>query len=131
MNTLTFKYRKNAKKAAFEALKAGMENQSLIEKNILYFDDLDSMFSFMTGSRAKIIQTIQEQKPHSIYELAKILDLNQSYVLKEFKFLERLGIVKGESKETSGRKTIFPTTKYDHFVIDWDVVPKKGTAANF
>jgi predicted transcriptional regulator len=130
MKTLTFKYKNNPKKAIFEVLKAGMEDQVLIEKDILYFSDLDSMFSFMTGSRAKIIQAIQEQKPHSIYELAKILDLNQSYVLKEFKFLARLGIVNGEPDEDSSRKTIKPISKYDHFVIDWEVVPK-NTVVNF
>jgi predicted transcriptional regulator len=124
MKTLTFKYKKNAKKAALEALKSGMEGKTLIEKDILYFNDLDSMFSFMTGSRAKIIQAIKERSPHSIYELAKILDLNQSYVLKEFKFLQGLGIVKGESEEVSGRKTIRPFINYDHFVIDWEVIPR-------
>lgn len=130
MKTLTFKFKKNVKKSAFEALKAGMEGKTLIEKDVLYFNDLDSMFSFMTGSRAKIIQAIQERKPHSIYELAKILDLNQSYVLKEFKFLEGLGIVKGKSGEASGRKTIRPFSNYDHFVIDWEVVPK-SSVVNF
>lgn len=109
---------------------SSMEGKTLIEKDVLYFNDLDSMFSFMTGSRAKIIQAIQERQPHSMYELAKILDLNQSYVLKEFKFLEGLGIVKGELEEKSGRKTIRPFIKYDHFVIDWEVIPK-NTVVNF
>jgi len=129
MKTLTLKYKKSGKQAIFEALKSGFDGETLVEKDVLYFEDLDTMFNFMTGSRARIIQAIQEKKPHSIYELAKILDLNQSYVLKEFKFLEQLGVLSGKNEELSGRKTIRPIANYDHIVIDWEVLPKKSVSS--
>ncbi|MFZ4404901.1 MAG: ArsR family transcriptional regulator [Pseudobdellovibrionaceae bacterium] len=118
MNTLTFKYRPGGRQKLLANMKAAIKGKTKIEDDIIYFESLDMVDCFINPMKAKIIRAIQQHKPESIYELSKILKMDQGYIQKEVKFLENLGIIKIESLQDNGRTKSKPHLIYDTFLID-------------
>jgi predicted transcriptional regulator len=78
--------------------------------------------------KAKIIKTIKETNPDSIYSLAKILKRDFKTVRNELRILEEFGIVKltegkskGKIKKGTNRKVLKPTVAIDKLVIDLEI----------
>lgn len=118
MKTLTFKYRPGGRKRILANMKAAIGGKIKVENDVIYFDSLDMVDSFINPMKAKIIRAIQQNQPESIYELSKILEKDQGYIQKEVKFLENLGIITIESRKDNGRLKSVPHLIYDTFLID-------------
>lgn len=130
MKTLTFKYRPGGRKKMLAEMKAAIQGKTKIEDDIIYFESLDLVDSFINPMKAKIIRAIQQHQPESIYELSKILEKDQGYIQKEVKFLENLGVISIESKQDNGRTKSVPHLVYDTFLIDLGL-GDLGTVVNF
>jgi predicted transcriptional regulator len=66
-----------------------------------------------------LLQTLTEEKPESLYDLAQKLEKDQAYVLREAKVLEGLRLLElRSSSKTEGRKKLKPIALYDKVVID-------------
>ena len=120
MKTMTFKYRPNNRSKMLASMKKAIAGESQVFADVIFFESLDLVDSFINPMKAKIIRSIQKHSPESIYELAKILGKDQGYIQKEVKFLEGLGILKIESTKDNGRTKSVPTVIYDKFIIDLD-----------
>lgn len=118
MKTMTFKYRPNNRSNMLSSMKKAIAGEPQVFEDVIFFESLDLVDSFINPMKAKIIRSIQKHSPASIYEIAKILNKDQGYIQKEVKFLEGLGILKVESIKDNGRTKSVPTVIYDKFIID-------------
>lgn len=118
MKTLTFKYRPGNKGKMLSDMKKSIVGRVKVEDDVVYFESLDLVDSFINPTRAKIIQAVKTHKPKSIYELSKILKMDQGYIQKEVQFLEGLGVLAVETVKEGGRQKSVPRVLFDRFVID-------------
>ena len=120
MKTMTFKYRPNNREKMLQSMESAVSGKPQIHEDVIYFDNLDLVDSFINPMKARIIRAIQKHHPQSIYELSQILKKDQGYVQREVKFLEGLGILEISSTSEGGRVRSVPKVIYDKFVIDLD-----------
>lgn len=118
MKTLTLCYRNYGKEILFDTIKESTEGKSKIEKDVIYFNDLNAMYKFMSPARAELLSVIKNDKPKSIYELSQKIHKDQGYVSKEIKFLNSLGIVDLIPDNSESRKKLIPIVKFDRIVFD-------------
>ncbi len=124
MKIFTFRYEKNPRKSAISAMKAAIKTgKPDIRDNELVCDSMDAMLKIMSKARFEVFAAIVENKPESLYELAKILDKDQGNVLRDVKSLESLGLVKLVSAKDGKRERLKPESSYDKIVIEF--APKK------
>ncbi len=64
---------------------------------------------------------IHEDHPASVYDLAKLIDRDLSYVSKEVRVLEGLGLISLEKETVRGRVRFKPVALYDRIVVDFDL----------
>jgi len=72
------------------------------------------MRGVLTEKRLEILKIIRDQKPASVYELAKIADRDLKNVIQDLSYLQELGIV--AITETGARKV--PHFDYDRISIE-------------
>lgn len=65
-----------------------------------------------------ILMCIQSFNPKSVYELAKIIDMDQSNLNKLINFFEELGAIKVEEKKIRGRLVRTPLVEYEKIEFD-------------
>lgn len=82
-----------------------------------YVADVETARAIFTEGRMKIIQTLKEKSPKSIYELAKLLKRDFKNVYDDVTFLSQLGILKVEEK-TTGRKQKKPILLCDKILFE-------------
>lgn len=81
------------------------------------FENLETMRKVLTEERLKILKTIKEDAPSSIYELAKLLHRNLKNVSDDVHYLADVGLV--ELKKTKeGREKTIPTVSYNKILIE-------------
>ena len=109
MKIFTVRYEKNPKKSALEAMKRAIETSTPdIKGDELICDSMEAMLKVMTRSRFEAFAAIVENRPDSIYELAKALDKDQGNVLRDVKALESLGLVKLKVAKDGEREKRIP-----------------------
>jgi predicted transcriptional regulator len=67
-----------------------------------------------------VLLSIQQLKPASIYELAKLLKKDQSTLNKLILFFEEIGVVRVEEKKVKGRAVKAPRVEYDRIEFKLD-----------
>lgn len=67
-----------------------------------------------------ILISIQSLKPKSVYELAKMIDMDQSNLNKIILFFEDMGVLKVKERKVNGRTVKTPVVKYEK--IEFDLV---------
>ncbi|MCB0326304.1 MAG: hypothetical protein KDD52_01670 [Bdellovibrionales bacterium] len=65
-----------------------------------------------------ILTLIQNIKPQSIYELAKLSDIDVSNLNKIILFFEEIGAIEVEKKKIKGRETKIPKVPYKQIQFD-------------
>jgi predicted transcriptional regulator len=81
------------------------------------FENLETMRKVLTEERLKILKTIKEEKPLSIYALAKLVHRNLKNVSDDVHCLADIGFV--ELKKTKeGREKTTPTVNYNKILIE-------------
>ena len=83
----------------------------------IYFDSIDSMRAVLTNKRLQILKVIREQKPSSVYELAKILGRDLKNVNQDLKLLSDIGLVTLEKTETD-KKRVIPHVEYAKILLE-------------
>lgn len=111
-----------------EAAQSFVRNWKLAEKNrlnenpydlILTFPDMSGLAKIFSPERIRLIMTVRDEKPESIYQLAKLLERAPGNVKKDVDELAELGILELKKKITKGqgRKSIQPEYNWDGFDI--------------
>ncbi len=83
----------------------------------LYFDSIDTMRGVLTNNRLLILRTIREEKPKSVYELAKILGRDLKNVNQDLRMLSDLGLVTLETSSERKRRVI-PHVDYRKIILE-------------
>lgn len=83
----------------------------------IYFDSIDTMRAVLTNKRLQILKVIREQKPSSVYELAKILGRDLKNVNQDLKLLSDIGLVTLERIETD-KKRVVPHVDYAKILLE-------------
>lgn len=99
---------------AWKKLKAG---KKVKKEEGIYFDSIDTMRAVLTNKRLQILKVIREQKPSSVYELAKILGRDLKNVNQDLKLLSDIGLVTLEKIETD-KKRVVPHVDYAKILLE-------------
>ena len=65
-----------------------------------------------------LLMAILNQRPHSIYQLAKLTNRDISNIKKVISFFEGIGAIRLEERTISGRKVKKPIVDYDRIEFD-------------
>lgn len=86
---------------------------------VLSLPDLSYLGKILSIERLRLLKAIKENKPESIYQLAKILDRAISNVQKDVAELAEYGIIELKKKRKKGQKreTVEPHYNWDGFDI--------------
>ncbi|HAZ13806.1 MAG: hypothetical protein A2X86_19585 [Bdellovibrionales bacterium GWA2_49_15] len=86
---------------------------------VLAFPDISWIAKVLSPERVRIIQTVRDQKPESIRQLAKLLNRAQQNVQKDVQELAHFGIIELKSKRKKGQKreSLQPEYNWDGFDI--------------
>jgi predicted transcriptional regulator len=82
------------------------------------FDGLSALRNLLSNEKARILHTIKNKKPKSIYELAKILKRDFKSVVEDIKLLERFGFVDLISEKTGNRIRHRPEVTIDSLNLE-------------
>lgn len=99
---------------AGEAFEHVSEGRTVKKRRAIYFANLKEMRRVLTERRLDILKTIRDQKPSSVYHLARILDRDLKNVLEDLSYLQELGIV---AMTKTGTKKV-PHFDYDRISIE-------------
>lgn len=100
-------------KKAFKGEFAGIQ-----KKNEIVFFNFEAASKVFSKNRMQILQTIAQEKPDSIYELAKILDKDFKSVHTDVKYLTGIGLI--ELLETDNvRSGLKPIALFSGIEFDW------------
>ena len=78
---------------------------------------IESLRQLLSNEKARILHTIKNQKPKSIYDLAKKLDRSFKSVNDDIKLLERFGFIELIEEKTKNRKRHKPEIVVDTITI--------------
>jgi predicted transcriptional regulator len=86
---------------------------------VLSFPDLSWLSKIFGAERIRLIQTIRDQKPESIYQLAKMLGRALPNVHRDVHELAEYGIIelKKVRKKGQKRESLYPEYNWDGFDI--------------
>lgn len=100
------------------------KKKKLIQKeNQIFFDSIESYRKFMTIQKIEILSVIAQQKPNSIYELAKLVDRNFAAVFRDCTSLESVGFINlNDNDDNKNSKT--PALAFDYGQI-WVDLPNR------
>ena len=77
------------------------------------FSGISALRQLLSNERARILHTIKEKQPTSIYHLAKILGRDFKSVRQDIRLLERFGFVELDAKAVGKRDTLKPVIIVD------------------
>lgn len=123
MRTFTFRFDPTAtlKDAFDKMMSAATSSKPHIEKHQIRSASLKSLLAVATENRLRLFRLIHLHHPASVYDLAKLFERDLSYVSKEVRILEGLGLIKLESEFVQGRERKRPVALYDRIVVDFDL----------
>lgn len=129
MKTFTFRYDpkatfKGAMDQMFKAVKSGKPH---VEKNEVRSASIKALLTVATENRLQLFRLIHEKHPESIYDLAKLFDRDMSYVSKEVRVLEGIGLIKLQKENVHGRERSKPVALYDRIVVDFALAEEKAS----
>ena len=104
----------DALKEAGETFDQLAKGKAVKQKRGIYFASLKEMRRVLTERRLEILKTIRDQKPSSVYELARMVDRDLKNVLQDLSYLQQLDIV--DITETGVKKV--PHFDYDRISIE-------------
>ncbi len=81
------------------------------------FEGISALRKLLSNEKARIIHTIKEKSPGSIYELSKILGRDFKSVNADIKLLERFGFIDLISEKTGKRERLKPLLVVDSIYI--------------
>lgn len=85
------------------------------------FSGLLALRQILSNEKARILHTIKEQKPNSIYDLAKKLGRTFKSVSDDLKLLERFGFIEFIEEKTKNRIRHRPIILVDTMTIHFKI----------
>ena len=82
------------------------------------FSEISLVRGILSNEKAKIIHTIKEKSPQSVYILAKHLGRDFKAVRKDISVLEHFGVIKLVKIENKKRKSLKPVLSLDSLKIN-------------
>lgn len=120
MRIFKFKYERNPKKAVLHAMKRAIRTSTRdVREDELICDSMGSMLKLMSKSRFDVFAAIVENKPESLYELAKFMKKDPGNVLRDAKVLEEMGLIKLVSLKGK-RDRLKPQALFDKIVFEFE-----------
>ncbi len=99
-------------KGVFSLLK-----KSGVSKKEYDFEGISALRQLLSNEKARILHAIKQQKPRSIYDLAKKLDRGFKSVNDDVKLLERFGFIDLIEEKTKNRTRLRPEIIVDTITI--------------
>lgn len=99
-----------------KALKTARKGRLKEDHFELSFDNKKDFDRFVKN--LGVLSAILKHKPKSIYELAKLVDMDVSNLNKLIVFFESVGAIKIKSSTVSGRAVRTPIVEYGHIEFD-------------
>jgi predicted transcriptional regulator len=99
-----------------KALKAARKGRLKEDHFELSFDNKRDFDRFIKN--LGVLSAILSHRPKSVYELAKLIDMDVSNLNKLILFFEEVGAVKIKTSVVSGRTIKTPVVEYDHIEFD-------------
>lgn len=125
----TFRYDPHETNLSKRMLRAAKNRTQDVHPDEIVCTNFKDLLEIASEARLKLLQTVIEDKPESLYALAQKLDKDQSYVLRESKVLEGLGLIElKRSSGDEGRQKLKPVALYDKVVIDCGLRGSRKTA---
>lgn len=82
------------------------------------FSALHELRQLLGNEKSKVLNTIKNQKPESIYHLAKILGRDFKAVREDIKILEKFGFIQLKPEVKGRRKSLKPEISIDSLQIN-------------
>ncbi len=82
------------------------------------FDSLSALRKLLSNEKARILFTIKNKQPSSLYNLAKILGRDFKSISEDVKLLERFGFIQMVSEKTGNRERLKPVLAVDSVTIN-------------
>ena len=79
------------------------------DKSEYDFSGLQELRKLLSNEKAKILNTIKNQSPESIYKLARVLGRDFKAVREDIKLLERFGFIELKQVVKGRRKSLKPS----------------------
>ena len=99
------------------ALKSRVSDRKGCFYEAVYFESIDALRAVLTDKRLELLKAIKENRPNSIYELAKIVGRDIKNVNEDVRLLADLGFVKLEKRKTDRKRTV-PTVDYSSIMLE-------------
>lgn len=88
-----------------------------VDYTTISFTSIEEMRSTFTPNRLKLLSVIRHLKPHSVYQLSKILNRDRRHIMNDIKMLKDLGVLEVKKAKANGRKTSVLTAPYNEIEI--------------
>lgn len=128
MKTFTFRYSPNEPSIGSRMMEAVRTGKPDVRPDELVSRSLKGLLAVASESKLEIFEAILKEKPASIYELSEKVGKNQSYVLKEVRVLEGLGLILLHRENEGGRERLRPEALYSKIIIDCGFEEKKAAS---
>lgn len=90
----------------FKALQAG---KRVTRREGVYFTSIEAARNLLTRNRLALLRAIREHRPHSIYQLAKLVKRDRKNVQADVQLLEEYGLIKlMEARSRDNRRVKVP-----------------------
>lgn len=121
--TFVFKYdpSSNLEKMLDEFQAATEKKLKSVEPNVLRCNSLEILLSNMNKTRWEIFQSLVNEKPNSLNELAQLLQKDYSLIKKEAETLATMGIIELHQQN----QEIQPITPYERIIFDLSAKAKE------
>ena len=127
MKTFTFRYSPNEPSIG-SRLKEAVQGKPYVRPDEMVSRSLKGLLTVASESKLEIFEAILREKPASVYELSEKVGKNQSYVLKEVRVLEGLGLIRLHRENVGGRERLRPEALYSKIIIDCGFEEKKAAS---
>ncbi len=87
----------------------------------LNFTDITALRQLLSNEKARILYTIQNSKPKSVYELAKMLGRDFKSVRKDIELLRQFELVRFEAESKGRKKRLKPMLNLTRLQINLDL----------
>lgn len=91
------------------------------EKSDPEFNEVSQLRSMLSNEKARILYTIKNNNPISIYNLSKILKRDFKSVRQDLLILEKFGFIEFEKNANKGRKSLKPVLSISSLHINFEI----------
>ncbi len=96
------------------------KGEKVKKSNKITVPSLDVARRILSSERLRLLATIEEKQPKSVYQLAQLLGRDRRNVVKDVEYLKSIGLVK-LAKQHKARKLNIPSVEFNKINIGIDL----------